>query len=124
MFNRNYLIVAHNSDISSVQPPSHQMCTGRPCQAIYLDLGATTLKQGPDEAGQGWFFHTYSKQGITFDRFLLWEAVPINPEEVFKHVPKGDLEKYQYYNIPVTADTSDPSSPINILKVGSCVSMS
>jgi hypothetical protein len=50
-------------------------------------------------------------------RFLLWEAVVRSPEEVFKHVPKQDLDKYQYYNIPVSADTADASSPVNVLKV-------
>jgi hypothetical protein len=53
-----------------------------------------------------------------FDRFLLWEAVVRSPEEVFKHVPKQDFDKYQYYNIPVSADTGDASSPVNVLKVG------
>lgn len=118
VFNRTYLLPAHSSEVGSMRVRSQQRCSGRPCRAIYLDLGATILQPGPDDPGQGWFFHTYTKQGITFEQYLLWEAVPRSPAEVFKHVPKLELEKYQYYNIPVTADTADLSSPINVLKVG------
>lgn len=78
-------MVAHSSEVSSRRERSRQTCKGRACQAIYLDLGATTLQPGPEEAGQGWFFHTYDRQGIQFDRFLLWEAVPRAPEEVFRY---------------------------------------
>lgn len=45
--------------------------------------------------GQGWFFPTYKRQGVTFDRFLLWEAVTRPPGEVFQHVRKADVHKYQ-----------------------------
>jgi hypothetical protein len=117
VFNRTYLIPAHSSTADKFRTTSRQGCSGRACQAIYFDLGATVLKEGPEEPGQGWFYHTYAKQGITFDRFLLWEAVVQKPEDVFKHVPKQDLDKYQYYNLPVTTDTKDPSHPVNMLKV-------
>lgn len=118
VFNRTYLVPAHSSEVRSLRDSSRLSCQGRECQNIYLDLGATTLVPGPGEPGQGWFFYTYAKQDIVFDRFLLWEAKPRSPEEVFKHVPKPHLDRYQYYNIPVSADTADPSSPINVLKVG------
>lgn len=118
VFNRTYLMVSHSSEVQSRRQRSQQTCRGRECQAIYLDLGATTLQPGPEEPGQGWFFHTYAKQGIHFDRYLLWEAVAEQPAEVFRHVPKQQLDRYQYFNIPVTADTRDPSNPVHILKVG------
>jgi hypothetical protein len=118
VFNRTYLMPAHSSTADKFRASSRQACGGRTCQAIYLDLGATVLKEGPEEAGQGWFYHTYAKQGIQFDRFLLWEAIVQKPDDVYKHVPKQDLDKYQYYNVPVTTDTKDPSHPVNMLKVG------
>lgn len=117
VFNRTYLMPAHINEVTALANSNKSTCKGRDCQAIYFDLGATILQPGPAEAGQGWFFHTYAKQGIAFDRYLLWEAYPILPTEVFKNVPKAELEKYQYYNIPVTADTTDEAHPINILKV-------
>lgn len=116
VFNRTYLMPAHISEVTALANSKKSTCKGRDCQAIYFDLGASLLQPGPAEAGQGWFFHTYAKQGIAFDRYLLWEAYPILPTEVFKNVPKAELEKYQFYNIPVTADTQDEANPINILK--------
>lgn len=116
IMDRGYLLLAHKAEVDAGHRRGGN-CTARPCQAIYFDLGATTLVPGTAEAGQGWFFHSYKLQGITFDRFLLWEAVMRTPADVFQHVPKEDMHKYQYYNIPVTPDIKDASNPINILKV-------
>jgi hypothetical protein len=68
VFNRTYLLPVHSSEATSLRHSSRQSCRGRKCQAVYLDLGATVLQPGPHEPGQGWFFHTYAKQGIVFDR--------------------------------------------------------
>eukprot|EP00878_Enallax_costatus_P028658 GHUV01030973.1.p1 GENE.GHUV01030973.1~~GHUV01030973.1.p1 ORF type:complete len:121 (+),score=5.37 GHUV01030973.1:148-510(+) len=65
---------------------------------------------------QPWFVNSYSKRGITFDRLLLWEAAVTAPSTVFKNVPRDMLHKYQYFNIPATADRSDPANPVNVLK--------
>lgn len=118
VMDRSYLLLAHRAEHAAAARLGNVQCQGRACQAIYFDLGATTLQPTPDEAGQGWFFKAYQQQGIAFDRYLLWEARPKDPAAVFKHVPKGDMHKYQYFNVPVTSDTSDPSNPVNILKVG------
>lgn len=119
VFNRTYLMPAHSNQVNSRRNSSRSTCAGRACQAIYTDLGATLLQQGPAEPGQGWFFHTYAKQGITFDRYLLWESQPRRPADIFRNVPRHELEKYTYYNIPVTADTQDAAHPVRILKVRS-----
>jgi hypothetical protein len=123
VFNRTYLVLSHSSEVNALRESSRETCTGRPCQAIYFDLGATTLQPTPHEPGQGWFFHTYAKQGFKFDRHFLWEAIVQKPEDVYRNVPKADIEKYQYFNVPVSADTNDPSSPINILKVRAAVAL-
>lgn len=122
LMDRRYLLLAHKADHATATNLSNTKCQNRTCQAIYFDLGATTLQPTPQEAGQGWFYSAYKRQGITFDRFLLWEAVPRPPAEVFKNVPHTDMHKYQYFNIPVTTDTKDPSNPVVMLKVSpTCV---
>lgn len=120
LMDRTYLLPAHKADHATARKLGNVHCQNRTCQTMYFDLGATTLQPTPDEAGQGWFFNAYKRQGITFDRFLLWEAVTRAPAEVFKNVPKADMHKYQYFNIPVTPDTADLSNPVNILKVRWC----
>jgi hypothetical protein len=95
IMDRTYLLLAHHADHAAATEPGNVQCTNRTCQAIYFDLGATTLQPTPDEAGQGWFFDAYKRQGITFDRCLLWEAKPQHATAVFKHVPKADMHKYQ-----------------------------
>jgi hypothetical protein len=117
LMDRTYLLPAHKADHATASKLGNVRCQNRTCQAMYFDLGATTLQPTPDEAGQGWFFNAYKRQGITFDRFLLWEAVARAPAEVFQNVPKADMHKYQYFNIPVTPDSADMSNPVNILKV-------
>jgi hypothetical protein len=95
IMDRKYLLLAHYADHAAARQPGNRQCLNRVCQAIFFDLGATTLQPTPHEAGQGWFFSAYKRQGITFDRFLLWEAVTRDPADVFRHVPKADMHKYQ-----------------------------
>lgn len=117
VMDRTYLLLAHQAEHAAASRLGNLQCKGRMCQSIYFDLGATTLKAGSQEAGQGWFYDAYKRQGIDFDRFLLWEARQQTPETIYAHLPKGDIHKYQYFNIPVTTNVADPSHPINILKV-------
>lgn len=89
VMDRNYLLLVDHVDYAA------RHCANRACQAIYFDLGATTLQPTAQEAGQGWFFDAYRRQGVTFDRFLLWEAITQSPASVYQHVPKEDMHKYQ-----------------------------
>lgn len=100
IFDRTYLLLAHQSDHAAATKLGNVQCTNRTCQAIYFDLGATTLQPTPHEAGQGWLFSAYKRQGIAFDRFLLWEAKPQDPKAVFQHVSKADIHKYQVRLLP------------------------
>jgi hypothetical protein len=95
VMDRSYLLLAHQADYAAATKLGNVKCAKRACQAIYFDLGATTLQPTPKEAGQGWFFDAYKRQGIVFDRFLLWEAKTQNATAVFQHVPKADMHKYQ-----------------------------
>lgn len=89
-------MLAHRAEYEASKQLGNVQCKGRACQTIYFDLGATVLQQGTSEAGQGWFFDAYRRQGFEFDRFLLWEAKPNpNPEEIFTNVPREDMHKYQ-----------------------------
>lgn len=117
VMDRTYLLLEHKAEHAQANKLGNTQCRDRKCQNMYFDLGATTLQAGPQEAGQGWFFDAYKRQGIEFDRFLLWEANTVPPAEVYKNVPKADMHKYQYFNIPVSADTQDPANPVNMLKV-------
>lgn len=97
VMDRNYLLLADQAEHEAGTKLSNMQCTNRACQAIYFDLGATTLQPTPQEAGQGWFFDAYKRHGITFDRFLLWEAKTQDPAAVFQHVPKAVMHKYQVH---------------------------
>ena len=116
VMDRKYLLLAHQAEALAARKQGNIQCQNRTCQTIYFDLGATTLQATTDEAGQGWFYDAYRRNRFTFDRYLLWEAVPQPPDAVFKNLPKKDMHKYQYFNVPVTADAKDDSNPVNILK--------
>jgi hypothetical protein len=57
VMDRGYLLLAHKAEVDAGRRRGGN-CTARPCQAIYFDLGATTLVPGTAEAGQGWFFQS------------------------------------------------------------------
>eukprot|EP00878_Enallax_costatus_P028982 GHUV01031353.1.p1 GENE.GHUV01031353.1~~GHUV01031353.1.p1 ORF type:complete len:202 (+),score=49.14 GHUV01031353.1:419-1024(+) len=113
----SYLLLQKQANVDALRTAAGQSCSGRACQAIYVDLGATVWSNNDKEAGQGWFVRHYEKQGIKFDRLLLWEARPISPpSQVYQQLPLPLLHKYQYFNMPATANMSLPSHPLNVIK--------
>lgn len=59
---------------------------------------------------------TYERNGIDFNRMLLWEAKQINGNEIFSKVPAEWYPAFQYFDIPVTSDVSSLTHPLHILK--------
>lgn len=109
---RDYLLLPFAQDLAA-RP---RRCRDRRCQVIFMDLGASTWTAGTGGPSQSWFYESYGKHGITFDRLLLWEAKVTPPADVFGVLPKQLWHKYQYFNVPAVADGNDPSAPLNILK--------
>ena len=91
-------------------------CIKRSCQNIYVDLGASTWNTGAGGPSQSWFYITYRRNGLELDRLLLWEARPTPAEEIFSGLPNHLWHKYQYFNWPASSNSSDPSSPVSIIK--------
>jgi len=116
---RDYLLLAYNKDLFSPEPKRHELhggCAGRSCQNIYVDLGASTWNTGDGGPSQSWFYETYKRHGFEFDRLLLWEANPTPAADIFTDLPQELWHKYQYFNWPASSSTSDPSSPLRIIK--------
>lgn len=115
---RDYMLLASRDDILSPAPRRHERRGGyqRRSQNIYMDLGASTWNIGPGGPSQSWFYDSYKRHGIEFDRFLLWEAQPTAPHEIFSELPKELWHKYQFFNWPASSNSSDASSPLHILK--------
>ncbi|WIA14773.1 hypothetical protein OEZ85_003257 [Tetradesmus obliquus] len=121
LFNRGYLLIANQKDVLALRaaatPSNSEACSSRSCQAIYMDLGATRWEAALNSVGQAWFYRSYAQRGITMDRLLLWEAVPVSPPSaIFAQLPKELFHKYQYFNIPAGTDYSDASHPVRMLK--------
>jgi hypothetical protein len=76
VMDRSYLLLAHRSEYEASKQLGNVHCLGRACQTIYFDLGATTLQPGPEEAGQGWFFEAYRRQGFEFDSIRTGSGTP------------------------------------------------
>lgn len=104
------------SSVNETDYARGQKCIGRDCQNILVDLGASTWNTGSGGPSQSWFYEKYQKHGIELDRMLLWEATPHPGDDIFKELPPSIWHKYQYFNYPASADTSDPSSPLSIIK--------
>ena len=91
-------------------------CVKRPCQNIFVDLGASTWNTGLGGPSQSWFYDSFKRHGLEFDRLLLWEAEPTPVSAIFSSLPKDLWHKYQYFNWPASSNSSDPSSPLRIIK--------
>jgi len=83
---------------------------------MYFDLGASTWQTGGGGSSQDFMFTNYLAHNVTFSRFLLWEATPMQPETIFASLPRKMHPVYQFFNIPASADSLDPANPLNILK--------
>lgn len=79
----DYILLASKSDILNAQKLDGG-CVGRPCQVIYMDMGASGYSDTP---GQNWFVRMYAQRGIEFDRMLLWEAHTRTPSDIWGLVP-------------------------------------
>ena len=88
----------------------------RPRAKLLFDMGARTWPQGLGVAQQPFLIDSYMRNGISFDRMLLWEAKQMNGNQIFAKVPRELLAKYQYFNIPVDTNFSDPGHPFSVLK--------
>ena len=64
---------------------------------------------------QSWFYDSYKRHGLEFDR-LVWVAEPTPVSEIFSSLPKDLWHKFQYFNWPASSNSSDASSPLNIIK--------
>ena len=113
LVDRSYLLMAFLSDWA--QHKKYSECRGRPCQAIYIDLGASTWSTGAGGPSQSWFVDTYKKHGIDFDQLFLWEAQVMSPATIFSTVPPNVIHKYHYYNVPASIDVDSHLSPVNVL---------
>ena len=85
-------------------------------QNIFVDLGASTWDAGNGGPSQSWFYDSYKQRGIEFDRLLMWEAKLTPVSDIFSSLPKDLWNKYQYFNWPASSNSSDPSSPLRIIK--------
>ena len=119
LVDRDYLLLAHRSDFLDSKTKRHELrgrCAKRSCQNIYVDVGASTWNTGAGGPSQSWFYDSYERRGIEFDRLLLWEANPTPAAAIFSDLPKDVWQKYQYFNWPASSNMSDPSSPLAIIK--------
>ena len=119
LVDRDYLLLASRGDSLSPATKRHELsggCAGRSCQNIYVDLGASTWNTGSGGPSQSWFYDSYKRHGIEFDRLLLWEANPTPAAAIFSDLPKEVWQKYQYFNWPASSNSSDASSPLHIIK--------
>jgi hypothetical protein len=112
-FDRGYLLMASREDVDRERQLS---CLGRACQSIMIDVGASTWNTGAGGASQSWFEQAYRKNGVKFDRYLMWEATPMSDSAIFKELPPELWHKYQYFNLPASSDITNAASPINALK--------
>lgn len=83
---------------------------------LFFDLGASSFDQGPGGTSQQYFYEAFQRVGTLFDRYIAWEASPVDPQKLFSVVPDDLFSSYQYFNIPVDKNASNPKFPVNVLK--------
>lgn len=83
---------------------------------LFFDLGASSFDQGPGGPSQKYFYESYGRLGTLFDRYIAWEANPVDPNQLFAAVPDYLFASYQYFNVPVDKNASSPKFPVNVLR--------
>lgn len=82
-----------------------------------FDLGATVWQVGRFPSSQHWLYEQYVTRGrFILDRFLMWEANPVAVNTLFQSVPHQVLPYFQYYNVPVSSNTTQPHYPWSFVK--------
>ena len=54
----------------------------------------------------------YEKQGIEFNRMLMWEAKQVTGDVIFKTVPERWYHAYQYFNQPISTNVTSDAHPL------------
>jgi hypothetical protein len=91
----------------------------RHAKLILMDLGASTYGGwGADESAVGarWFVERFARNtNVTFDRIIAFEAVQIPPDMVFHKLPRSMIGRFNYVNLPISANPGDRTHPWSIL---------
>jgi hypothetical protein len=115
---RNFILfdTKDNPSVYGLYPSATRHVPVRTAQRLMFDLGARTWPEGYGISQQVFLYQNYLARGITFDRHLLWEAKQATGQQIFDKVPRHLMSRYQFFNMPVNTNFSDPGHPFNVLK--------
>lgn len=110
IFNTSYLLPSWRAEV--------QMLQQQPVRsALFFDCGASTWSVGAHFSSQRWFYETYLRRGIAFDRIFAWEAGTIPPSRIFSSsMPESVYDAISYYNVPLNATVGHVRNPLRTLQ--------
>ena len=110
IFNTSYLLPTWRSEAQTLQQQPVR-------SALFFDCGASTWSVGAHFSSQRWFYETYSRRGITFDRIFAWEARTIPPAQIFNiTMPESVVDAISYYNVPLSPTVGHLRNPLRTLQ--------
>ena len=119
-FDISYLVLTnHCNEQGEPMPP----CSAS-AREFFFDLGSANYS-GPVSRNQGsdkgpslpLFMLLYEQRCITFDHVYAWESQQFSPIAWWKEVPVGVRSKLHFFNVPVGARPTDPSSVLALLNL-------
>lgn len=76
-----------------------------------LDAGTSTF-----QSSLTWLTCAYSQRRIYVDSIHAWEMTLLEPASFWKEVPPSLNYLYHFYNVPISANSTDKESPLRIIK--------
>lgn len=84
-----------------------------------LDLGSSYVSswQGVSAFASGtWFYQTYHKRGLFFDKYVAVELEALKPEEAYSQLPEDLVGVYTLINVGLTFDGVDKLDAVELIR--------
>eukprot|EP01036_Dinobryon_divergens_P038272 gene38272-50213_t len=91
--------------------PNYGQLNGEVAHHFFFDAGVSQFK-----TAMQWFTCGYSQRKISFDQIYGWELRLQPPEQFWKEVPPLWKPYFHFLNVPVSAETTHPDSPLRFIK--------
>ena len=87
-------------------------------RAYYFDLGSTYYNSGyfgEADSLKAQLERFQKFANVIFDEVFCWEAVPVDDKDYWSRIPIGIAEKIHFFNVPTSANISDPQSALGMV---------
>mmetsp|Transcript_16336 Transcript_16336/g.15657 ORF Transcript_16336/g.15657 Transcript_16336/m.15657 type:complete len:405 (+) Transcript_16336:152-1366(+) len=109
----DYILTQSAASFYNTTPNS--IINNRPKRFLF-DAGTSTF-----QSSLIWFTCAYSQRDMYMDSIYAWEVSLLEPTSFWKEVPPSINYRYHFYNIPMSSNSTNKDSPLQIIKAISTI---